>query len=390
MSDWGRLGLDVPAPSYVSGEYSGVLCEPSDVELVSYRAKSLIPSESVESALLQAISARPAEALGLPPKPSSSDSEAMVDWMKQLLPPHDQMRRSIEYAYAVPYSLETGLQVSIERLYNMPEPGIFTSHSTLYKVITSTSPPGLFYKDPPLYDGVYYTKTHDLDAHQRAPVFTDGYYDFTPSTLSANLYLLLDIRTLRIDCKKATETAKITVEPPSQRKNYWTLLPLSMEKIPGQGYQYVSSGIFHLPLFEGTIPVEDVLKTSNPYKELCTRLSTKGKGSTALKVMEGGMLCVRVLNPLLKDLILPELNTAKPNIHTEFMEDLLTHAINGSSNSAARIDRFTVDTTKLQVGGTNGGKSTATQLPKACLPDLPSLMRAVNKEFESVTGLISR
>jgi hypothetical protein len=389
-TEWARLGLDVPAPTYVSGEYNGSLCEPSDMELISYRAKSQNPPESVESAVLQAITARPTEAIGLPPKPTGSETDAMLGWIKQLLPPHDQMRRSIEYAYAVPYSLETGLNVSIERLYNMPDAGIFTSHSTMYKVITSMSPPGLFYKDPPLFDGVFYTKASSLDAHMRAPAFADGFYDFAPSTLNSSLYLILDVRTLKIEVKKPTDGPKITLEPPSQKKSYWSLLPLSMEKIPGQGHRYISSGIYHLPLIEGTVPAEDVFRAANPYKELCSRLSAKGKAATNLKVMDGGMIMVKVMNPLLKDLVLPEMNAAKPIIHTEFMEDLLTNAITGTSGSSARIDKFVVDTTKLQVGGTNGGKSTGSQLPKSCQSDLPALLRTVNKEFETATGLVSR
>jgi hypothetical protein len=72
------------------------------------------------------------------------------------------------------------------------------------------------------------------------------------------------------------------------------------------------------------------------------------------------------------------------------MEDLLTNAITGTSGSSARIDKFTVDAAKLQVGGTNGGKSTGAQLPKSCQADLPALLRTVNKEFETATGLVSR
>lgn len=389
-SEWARLGLEVPAPTYVSGEYSGALCEPSDMELVSYRAKSLNPVESVESALLQAVSSKPFEASSLPPKPTGADAEATVTWIKQLLPPHDQMRRSIEYAYAVPYSIETGLNVSVEGLYNMPEGGIFTSHSSIYKVITSMSPPGLFYKDPPLYDGVFYTKTHKMDAHMRAPAFADGFYDFTPSTLSSNLYLLLDVRTLRLDPTKGDVGVKVTLEPPSQRKTYWALLPLSMEKVTGQGYRYIPCGIYQVPLIEGPIPAEDIFKSANPFKELCSRLSTKGKSATNLKVTDGCVITVKVMNPLVKDLILPELDVPKPIIHTEFLEELLKAAILGNSSSHARIDNFMFDPAKFPVGGSKGGKSTASQLPKGCQADLTALVRTVNKEFEMATGLVSR
>jgi len=386
-AEWARLGLSVPAPTYVSGEYSGSLCEPSDLELVCYRAKSQNPVESVESALMQALAARPAEAAALPPRPAGNETDAIMSWLKSLLPGQDQMRRTIEYSFAVPYSIETGLNVSIENLYNMPDGGIFSSFSTLYKVISSTSPPGLFYKEPPLFDGVFYTKTHRLEAHMRAPAFTDGFYDFTPSSLSRNLYLLLDIRTLRIDSKKGLEDTKITMEPASQRKSYWTLLPLAAEKVAGQGFRYVPCGVYCAPLIEGAIPAEEVFKSPAPMAEIRARLQNKGKASTNLKVVDGALVMVKLLNPLVRDLVLPAMDGPEPIVHTEFLGELLTSAIMGTSGSTARIDRFEVDKNKYPGGG---AKATSAQLPKSCQSDLPGLLRLVNKEFETLTGLVSR
>jgi hypothetical protein len=393
-SDWARLGLDVPAPAYASGEYYGAQCEPTQADMVCFRAKSTNVVESVESALLQAMSANRAAASELPPKPTASDPDTALAWLRAMLPPYDQMRRTIEYEFSVPHSIETGLIVSVEGLYNMPDAGMFTSHSTVFKVITSMSPPGLFYKDPPLYDSVYYTKTHSLEAHAKAPLFNDGFYELTPSSLGANLFLILDVRTVKVEAKTADVTAaKVTLEPPSAKKNYWTLLPLAAEKVPGQGYRYTMSGLFHLPLFEGSVPMDQVFRAASPYRELVTLLANKGRNS--VKTSDGGVVIVKVLNPLLKSLVLPDLNAAKPNIQTNFMEGLLKAAISGSSGNNARIDKYEVEAGRFPtapVGTTTGpgSKSFAAQLPKAAAADIPGLLRIVNKEFEIATGLVSR
>jgi hypothetical protein len=131
----------------------------------------------------------------------------------------------------------------------------------------------------------------------------------------------------------------------------------------------------------------EIFKSPAPLNELCARLQAKGKASTNLKVIDGAMVMVKMMNPLVKDLVLPDMNAPQPIIHTEFMEELLNAAILGSSGSTARIDRFEYNVDKY---ANAGGKSTAAQLPKSCQTDLPGLLRLVNKEFETITGLVSR
>lgn len=308
------------------------------------------------------------------------------------------MRRSIEYAFTAPYDVESGVSVSIDKLYNMPDSSsssMFSSSSnnhriTLYKAVISTLPPGLFYKSPPIFDQVFYTKEHQLEAHWRAPSYLDGCFTFHPPAMSDNLFLIVDVRTIYIE-----DSDYISIEDPSSKKSFWSLLPLSMELLTGRGFKYVQSGIYHLPLFEGPVPTDFLLKassSSDPYGELLTRLSSKGKGS--IKVIDGAMLFLKVFNPLLQELVTKtEFNRADkqqqpPSVQRFFMETLLDAAVQGASGSSARKDRFVYDPTKFPTAPPNSATkgSTGAQLPKLT-SDIPALMRKINNAFESKTGI---
>ena len=398
--EWTRLGLDVPAPTYSSGAYNGSLCEPTADELICFRAKDANVTESAESAVLQALSSLPAAKSRFPPKPAEAAAPETIEWFRKLFPKHDQIRKPVEYAFTAPYAVEKGLCVAIEKLYNMPDLGLFSSQVALYKVISSTSPPGLFYKDPPLFDGVYYTKSNNLESHVRAPAFSDGFQPFTPANMDGNLYLILDVRTIHLSPAKKDAAGDahvaVTVEPAVARKSYWTLLPLSMEKIPGQGFKYAQSGVFQLPLMEGAPPLEGIFKAGNPYRELLARLSSRGKEKDAtgapapigtLRVAEGMSMVVKVMNPLLKGLVQPDLDSPSPNVQTIFMNTLLDSAATGTSGGSARKEKFALDPAKYSLDtAKHANKLISQHLPKT-VEDVPQLMKAVNKTFESETGL---
>lgn len=391
--DWGRLGLDIPAPSYSTGAYDGSLCEPGEKELICYRIKYLgRESSPSEEALLQAMIANSSTAeTTLSLKPSGSSTGEIKDWFQKLFPPQDAMRRSIEYAFTAPYDVESGISISIDKLYNMPDnSSIFSNNHriTLYKVVISTLPPGLFYKSPPIYDQVYYTKEHQLEAHWRAPSYLDGCFTFHPPAMSNNLFLIVDIRTIYIE-----DSDYISIEDPSSKKSLWSLLPLSMELVTGHGFKYVQSGIYHLPLFEGPVPADFLLKeassssSSDLYGELLARLSSKGKAS--IKVIDGGMILLKVFNPLLQELVTKtEFNGKQASVQRYFMETLLDAAVQGASGSSARKDRFVYDPTKFPTAPPNSAakESTGAQLPKLT-SNIPALMRKINNAFESKTGI---
>ena len=50
-----KLGLDVEAPPYSSGSYSGLLCEPTASDLIGFKVKSLVIAETAESSIVQVL-----------------------------------------------------------------------------------------------------------------------------------------------------------------------------------------------------------------------------------------------------------------------------------------------------------------------------------------------
>ena len=58
------------------------------------------------------------------------------------------------------------------------------------------TPPGLYYKEPPLSEGVKFTRLHDFEKPGKAPVFSDGAVILTPNQMEESLYLLLGISIL--------------------------------------------------------------------------------------------------------------------------------------------------------------------------------------------------
>jgi hypothetical protein len=210
--------------------------------------------------------------------------------------------------------------------------------------------------------------------------------------MSPSLCLLLDIRTIRVEPNKNTPlNPAITVEPPLGRKCYWTMLPLSRERILGQGGNYCQSGLFQLPLFEGAVPYKELFKSNvNPHAELITRLKSKNKANS-IKVLEGASIIVNIYNPALVLLQTSALLKTDPLIQNLFMNELLEAAEVGLSGAAARLDKFSYDATRYP-NGTKENKLKTTQqtlpLPKTASDEAWSdLMKSVNKAFELAVNI---
>jgi hypothetical protein len=235
-----------------------------------------------------------------PAKPDSSNEVEMKEWAKKLLPSQDQMRKTINFVYTAPYSEDVGLKASIEFLFNMPDPsGMFSSETRVYKCIYSIVPPGLYYKDPPLTEGVNYTKANDFEkSSYRCPGFNDGYAEFFPTIMQQNLYLLIDVRIIKIETSKGPDPL-LVIEPASTRKSFWSMFPLSRERIKGQGYKYTVGGIFQLPLIEGAVP-RDIFSCENPMQEFLDKLESRDKAPGAtLKAAEGNIIIIIYINIIL-------------------------------------------------------------------------------------------
>jgi len=212
----------------------------------------------------------------------------------------------------MPCSENQGVEMSVDGLFNLPETGVMKS-SPLYKVVASLYPPGLFYEYPPLTGGVHFTVNMDLESKERAPLFHDSFWTFTPtSSFSSNSVIVLDVRTIEISKSKEKKRGRgsggrnneekdgigsimdISIQDPSsERKSFWMIFPVT--KLDGE---YVNSGSFQLPLIQGEVD-RDVLNSPNPYQELMRRVSQRKNSPTCLKLANGSSIFIRLRNPLL-------------------------------------------------------------------------------------------
>ena len=195
QSEWSRLGLNIPAPNYINGNYDGSACKPNQNDIDSYMAKLTEPDVSVEEALSSITTSQ--GAMDIPLKPTQTNE--FNEWLGKYLPAPEDMRSILDYTLCVPFHQSFGIQVSIEMLLNMPDGGLLATKNFIYKVIYSVTPPAFYYRDPPLSDGVHMTIDCSLDSSIRQPVFLDGYKTFMPTQLFKTHCLVLEIRTIKVE-----------------------------------------------------------------------------------------------------------------------------------------------------------------------------------------------
>jgi hypothetical protein len=243
QEDWERMKvMKVPVGGwggYLQGGYDGRLCEPSSGgggegeggrgnKLLSiYEAKSLLVMArcSVEVTCRQAImayqSTAPPPGRPLPPHillapenlprggGDGGGGDSMSQWIESLLLPSNQIDSTLDYTYTVPYDFSTGLSVCVDELHAMPEQGgIFGTNDILHKVIYSMNPPGLFYKDPPLSEGLHFTRggSDHLTSPLYHPVFSDGFAVFHPTVIERKLCFIFDVRLIQLAFSKQKVT----------------------------------------------------------------------------------------------------------------------------------------------------------------------------------------
>ena len=187
----------------------------------------------------------------------------------------------------------------------------------------------------------------------------------------------------------------IKVDSTGGKRNYWSFLPLSRERSSGGGYRYIQSGYFQLPLFEGGVPYGGVFTSPSPVKEVLRRLRARGGrggvGSEGLvvppiKLADGGFLVVKVVHPLLKDLVAPSL---EGDGSTPLLPDttFLTALVDAGSG---REDKFKFDPVKHLPPYTNASRGGHAATLKDSLPALPDgfdLLKEVNEAFQKATGI---
>lgn len=189
--------------------------------------------------------------------------------------------------------------------------------------------------------------------------------------------MIIDVRSLRVEKPRDPRgDPKVIVEPASLRKSYWTLLPLAKEKVQGQGFVYVRTGCFQLPLIEGAVPTE-ILAKPIPLKEVYSRLASNDKG-ISLKLSQGASVIVRIQNPLLREAFNKNDDaTYLSNVNTRFLDQFISAQ---SKTASLKADLFKFDTKKFV-----SYKSTSSQLPP--VEDKVKFNKLLNRKFADATQI---
>jgi hypothetical protein len=317
------------------------------------------------------------EVSDVPPRPSDTSGAGIMErWLKEAMDVRGDAKtlaKVANYTYIAPYSFDVGISMSIEMLYNMPDQNtFFAERGIVYKVIFSLSPPGIFYKDPPLTDGVHFTVENDLESPHRMPSFKDGFRTLEPPQLETNMVLILDVWPIKISRDKQKGlSAVVQKHAPPKHKRMFTVLPISKERMQGKGYRYVATGAYQLPLYEGEVAdVTDVFAGPSPRAALNT-LVTSGK----IKLVEGGAsLIVRLKNPLTQEIT--SQRDWKRDVNTTFFYDALGGKADGLTfgeganhrtlaNSKSTLALTGESSAEDVVKKTNGALAAATQINDA-------------------------
>eukprot|EP00658_Telonema_sp_P-2_P060952 TRINITY_DN49723_c0_g1_i1.p1 TRINITY_DN49723_c0_g1~~TRINITY_DN49723_c0_g1_i1.p1 ORF type:complete len:243 (+),score=50.84 TRINITY_DN49723_c0_g1_i1:626-1354(+) len=163
----------------------------------------------------------------------------MQVWVEKRLrrPPltNDQPLSLVRFA---PYSDDLGFRVCVDAAQNLPNDGGYVF------CITSLSPPGLYYREQPLTDDAIVTSHINLESTTSCPEWPKiTHHDYRDVPAQQNTLLVVDVQAI-------SDPAAKTATPLG-----WTVVPVFVEDAPSS-HQYVLSGNYQVPLFEGKVPTE--------------------------------------------------------------------------------------------------------------------------------------
>jgi hypothetical protein len=403
--------------SYGSGMYYNQPSEPSLLENMAYTAKQSLAHNTISSLI-----ATLPDDTGLPAKPLNPSE--MPSYIESLFPSVDKMPSFIDYRMACPYTNGAGVQVCIDQVLNLPivDPStvkqtsafnIFSSSHAhpnavfIYNAIFSSTPPGLFYKNFALKEhrmnGVYHTK--DIDYDQSASNQTKYFESFEllqPQVTNKNAYLIVDIRAVKVEAnttpsstrnKDIGSSFKVSMD---EQKIYWTMMPLLVDH---HGNHYVNSGVYQLPLIEGRVPSQgsnstqsdELLFSADPFDELIQRIKASPATvsiNPSFKLSDGASIIVRVVNPILKD-VLTYHKALDPSSSTSLFA--VPNAPTGSLAAASSIDgKFMNTMLEAAVEASNAkpspGQRKASASTILTIDKLRNKFKHVNKAFPQASG----
>ena len=226
---------DMPAnrqvPQYEDGAYDSAATAPTPVERRLYAHRLVQPGPPVREAMLNL-----ARATFAPNVLSGMTEQDLERWMaKRLERPKFANDRPLNYRRSDPYVPELGFHIAVDACSRL-------SKTTFHVAVQSLFPPGTFYASK-ASDDVVFTQQPDVGSSLVAPRWRDGFHPRQHVIHEPNLVCIVDVRAL----------GGRSAQPVG-----WALLPIFED-----GSEYIASGAFQLPLFQGPVQLplmQDLVK----------------------------------------------------------------------------------------------------------------------------------
>ena len=239
---------DMPAnkavPQYEDGAYDSSSMYPTAVERRLYAHRLANPGPPVREVMLDLarLTFSPSVLAGM----TEPDLER---WMaKRLERPQFANDRPLNYRRSDVYAAELGFHVAIDGASRLTKTAFHVATQSLF-------PPGTFYANK-ASDDVVFTQQPDMASSLDAPVWRDGFQSRQHVMHEPNMVVVIDVRAL------SGRTAQA---------QGWTLLPVFEE-----GTEYLASGAFQLPLFQGPVQLpllQDLVKSQAEGKGVVDTIS---------------------------------------------------------------------------------------------------------------------
>lgn len=343
-SEWEKNGLINVAPLYSEVVYDNTRCLPNALEEKLYQLRRHRADVPLREYVLKEVSKlNPDRDIG------SIKEEEMREYIQDKVA--EKPRNMLNYTKMAPYAPgqnmgSSAFKISIDGLYKMPGGGMF-GKTPFYKAVYSLNP-GLYYSDPPMFDEAHFTRGYVLSSDQTCPRFDDGWCTFNDIAIDDALSAIIEVRTV---------THKKEYLVSEQSVSLWGILPI----LNGN---YVNSGVFSLPLFEGKVP-QAVLESARPYEFIVAELKKKPKERKVnLGGNNGELVIARLSDTLVSEYEDPAWTYKSGLIDTRY-SDIVARAASKPGNFYEYNGNLKIKKTVEKLCGKDGSEVVTKALNKA-------------------------
>lgn len=276
-NEWEKMGIWPRRPEYHENVYNNSLCYITETE----------------KELFQILKDRPPEMI----LDKAIENVIKTDSFKQLLDQqynNDQMlfelnavldkifvsdinAPMIDLKFYAIYNPRAGFKFAVDGFHNLPRGGVFVTLFSLY-------PAGTFYSESFDKHDLHFNSVLDWESPLKSPAYAERFVLFRNKDYQRNLIFVVDVR----EAKFINGTIKLV-------EYAWTIVPVFTDN------EYVNSGIYQVPLFEGSVKktiLKELENAENIWEKMISMLKTKEKFSKKrmLSTLGTSSVIVRLLD----------------------------------------------------------------------------------------------